>query len=96
MVLILINSPSLVEFYPLYEAHMRKSLRAIVGEKVEKLINIGMAKDGSGVGGSYFTYQCDYFRLTFTSFSCAMRPGCNQERISLRPLFDDNCYQQYK
>jgi len=44
---------SLVEFYPQYEAHMRRSLRAIVGPDVEKLINIGMAKDGSGVGGEY-------------------------------------------
>jgi len=43
---------SLVEFYPQYEAHMRRSLRAIVGPDVEKLINIGMAKDGSGVGAA--------------------------------------------
>jgi hypothetical protein len=30
---------------------MRRSLRAVIGPEVEKLINIGMAKDGSGVGG---------------------------------------------
>jgi hexokinase len=31
---------------------MRRALRAIVGEKMEKMVNVGMAKDGSGVGGT--------------------------------------------
>jgi len=31
---------------------MRRALRVIVGEKMEKMVNIGMAKDGSGVGGT--------------------------------------------
>jgi hexokinase len=50
---VLIVISSLVEFYPQFEAYMRRSLRAIVGPDAEKLINIGMAKDGSGVGGEY-------------------------------------------
>lgn len=45
------GSTSLVEFYPDYEDHMRRSIRAIVGEETEKKVRIGMAKDGSGVGG---------------------------------------------
>ncbi|KAG8823636.1 glucokinase [Serendipita sp. 401] len=43
---------SLVEFYPGFEDTMRKSLRVIVGERAEKLLNVGMAKDGSGVGAA--------------------------------------------
>jgi hexokinase len=34
---------------------MRRALRAIVGEKMERLVNVGMAKDGSGVGGTTIT-----------------------------------------
>lgn len=30
---------------------MRESLRLLVGEEVERRVDIGMAKDGSGVGG---------------------------------------------
>lgn len=30
---------------------MRDSLRLLVGEEVERRVDIGMAKDGSGVGG---------------------------------------------
>ena len=31
---------------------MRESIRCIVGADVEKRVEIGMAKDGSGVGGA--------------------------------------------
>jgi len=31
---------------------MRESLRFLVGEDVEKRVDIGLAKDGSGVGGT--------------------------------------------
>ena len=30
---------------------IRESLRELVGENVEKKVDIGLAKDGSGVGG---------------------------------------------
>jgi hexokinase len=42
---------SLIEFYPHYEQTMRESLRVIIGEEVERRVDIGMAKDGSGIGG---------------------------------------------
>ena len=42
---------SLAEHYPHFETRMRKALRAIVGDEAEKHIEVGMAKDGSGVGG---------------------------------------------
>lgn len=45
---------SLVEFYPGFEDYVREALREIpqIGEKGEKRIRIGIAKDGSGVGAA--------------------------------------------
>lgn len=42
---------SLVEFYPRFESRIRDALKEMLGEEVEKRIEIGLAKDGSGVGG---------------------------------------------
>lgn len=42
---------SLVEFYPRFEQRVRDALREILGEEVEKRVEIVLAKDGSGVGG---------------------------------------------
>ena len=47
---------SLIEFYPNYEMTLRESLRLLVGEEVERKVDIGMAKDGSGVGGDVFYF----------------------------------------
>ena len=44
-------SSSLIEHYPNFERMLRESLRALIGEEVERRIEIGLAKDGSGVGG---------------------------------------------
>ncbi|KAL0949823.1 hypothetical protein HGRIS_009859 [Hohenbuehelia grisea] len=43
---------SLIEHYPNFERTMRESLRLLVGEDIEKRVEIGMAKDGSGVGAA--------------------------------------------
>ncbi|KMU82079.1 hexokinase [Coccidioides immitis RMSCC 3703] len=45
---------SLIEFYPGYEKYIREAWREIpeIGEKGEKKIQIGIAKDGSGVGAA--------------------------------------------
>ncbi|KAJ4347533.1 glucokinase [Ascochyta clinopodiicola] len=45
---------SLVEFYPDFEEHIREALRTVpeIGERGEKHIRIGIAKDGSGVGAA--------------------------------------------
>jgi len=48
---------SLIQFYPNYERSMRESLRLLVGEEVEKRTEIGMAKDGSGVGAALGALQ---------------------------------------
>lgn len=42
---------SVVEHYPRFEERVRQALRDILGSEVEKRIKIGLAKDGSGVGG---------------------------------------------
>ncbi len=44
---------SLIEHYPNFNANLRTSLRRLVGEEVESRVDIGMAKDGSGVGGKF-------------------------------------------
>ncbi|PPQ68776.1 hypothetical protein CVT24_007718 [Panaeolus cyanescens] len=43
---------SLVEHYPNFTKILRESLRLLVGEAVEKRVEIGLAKDGSGVGAA--------------------------------------------
>lgn len=43
---------SLIEHYPRFNTRLRASLRTLVGVEVEDLVDIGMAKDGSGVGGA--------------------------------------------
>lgn len=48
---------SLIQFYPNFETHLRESLRAIVGEEAERKVEIGLAKDGSGVGAALCALQ---------------------------------------
>lgn len=51
---------SLVLHYPNFQQILRESLRLIVGEEVETRVEIGEAKDGSGVGGKNITYTLDF------------------------------------
>ena len=44
-------SRSVAEHYPHFEERVRAALVAVLGKEVEQRIKIGMAKDGSGVGG---------------------------------------------
>ena len=39
------------QHYPGFEERMREALRILLGEEVEKRVEMGLAKDGSGVGG---------------------------------------------
>ncbi|KAJ7688368.1 hypothetical protein B0H17DRAFT_938338 [Mycena rosella] len=48
---------SLIQFYPHFEDTLRESLRHVVGAEVEKRVDIGMAKDGSGVGAALCALQ---------------------------------------
>lgn len=48
---------SLAEHYPHFESRLRQALRAIVGEEAEQCVEIGMAKDGSGVGAALGALQ---------------------------------------
>jgi len=43
---------SLVEKYPNFQRILRESLQLLVGEEVEQRVEIGLAKDGSGVGAA--------------------------------------------
>ncbi|KAJ7477104.1 hypothetical protein B0H11DRAFT_2029697 [Mycena galericulata] len=48
---------SLIQFYPHFEETLRESLRLVVGSDVEKRVDIGLAKDGSGVGAALCALQ---------------------------------------
>ncbi|KAJ7162589.1 hypothetical protein C8R43DRAFT_990841 [Mycena crocata] len=48
---------SLIQFYPHFEETLRESLRIVAGADVEKRVDIGMAKDGSGVGAALCALQ---------------------------------------
>jgi len=43
---------SLIQFYPNFQTQLRDSLGRLVGKKVEEAVEIGLAKDGSGVGAA--------------------------------------------
>ncbi|BGO91558.1 hypothetical protein NBRC10512_003218 [Rhodotorula toruloides] len=43
---------SLVEFYPRFEQRVRDALRELLGDEVQKRVDIVLAKDGSGVGAA--------------------------------------------
>ena len=45
------NQSSVIEFYPSFEHQIRDALKVLVGHEAEQRIKIGLAKDGSGVGG---------------------------------------------
>ena len=44
---------SLYQHYPGYESRLREALLLLLGEEVEKLVLMGLAKDGSEVGGAH-------------------------------------------
>ncbi|PFH52548.1 hypothetical protein AMATHDRAFT_139483 [Amanita thiersii Skay4041] len=48
---------SLIQLYPNYEKILRESLRDLVGKEIEKKVEIGLAKDGSGVGAALCALQ---------------------------------------
>ncbi|KAL5530258.1 hypothetical protein ACEPAF_6515 [Sanghuangporus sanghuang] len=48
---------SLIQFYPDFELRLRDSLRILVGEDAERKTEIGLAKDGSGVGAALCALQ---------------------------------------
>ena len=81
---------SLYQHYPGFEDHMREALRLLLGEEVEKLVVMGLAKDGSEVGGAHsktFLRSCKPFRsltffpsvcLPFAVFACPAALGALQ------------------
>ena len=44
---------SVAEFLPNFESRVRDALRLILGDVGEKRISLGLAKDGSGIGGEF-------------------------------------------
>ena len=68
---------SLIQFYPNFETGLRDSLGRLVGKKVEGAVEIGLAKDGSGVGGKSFLIpsfpQRAMLKLFLSRFGCPDR-----------------------
>jgi Hexokinase len=62
---------SLYQHYPGFEGRMREALRLLLGEEVEKLVVMGLAKDGSEVGGAYgfFSWTSPIIDVSFCLFS---------------------------
>lgn len=48
---------SVFEFLPGFESNVREALRVVLGEKGEKRIKMGLAKDGSGIGAALTALQ---------------------------------------
>ena len=69
---------SLIQFYPNFEDKLRESLRAIVGGDVEKRVEIGLAKDGSGVGGERHSIMKFPYSVDVLFRSCFMCAPSNQ------------------
>ena len=62
---------SLYQHYPGFEEILREALRGLLGEKVEKQIEMGLAKDGSGVGGTRGSPSFLNFTPFIVSYSSA-------------------------
>lgn len=65
---------SLIQHYPNFEKILRESLRELVGERVEKKVDIGLAKDGSGVGGEVsIPFVLTLFSSFYSAALCALQ-----------------------
>lgn len=72
---------SLVELYPHFEVRLRQALRDIVGSEVEKKVRLGLAKDGSGVGGESHAQRFTLYLLISTR-----ETDDDNNHISMQPL----------
>lgn len=68
------GSYSMVQFYPGFEDRLRAALRDLIGGDAEKKVVIGMAKDGSGVGGKEFAHPFGHFILVNVVFDRLQPP----------------------
>lgn len=73
---------------------MRESLRSIVGDDVEKRVDIGLAKDGSGVGGMPSSLFCSHVCFCFgvldkslVSLHLSLLLAIKSADVSLTPFF---------
>ena len=56
------------EFLPGFQDRVREALKVLLGEEGEKRVRMGLAKDGSGVGGQSMT-SCINSILTTSRFN---------------------------
>lgn len=71
------DQPSVIEFYPSFEQQIRDALKVLLGREAEQRIKIGLAKDGSGVGGELFVILYEHI-LTKHQLHCVLcKPSSN-------------------
>lgn len=61
------DQSSVIEFYPSFEQQIRDALKVLLGHGAEQRIKIGLAKDGSGVGGEL---DMIHYERILTNTSC--------------------------
>jgi hexokinase len=80
---------SLVEFYPRFEQRVRDALRELLGDEVQKRVDIVLAKDGSGVGGAtsrpLALVRAKLTRSELAQPHCALRQPRQWSRRARRP-----------
>jgi hypothetical protein len=63
---------------------IRESLRELVGENVEKKVDIGLAKDGSGVGGKMqFSFGWPSLILLFSGVVCTASYQATSQQVKM-------------
>lgn len=70
----------MIQFYPNFQTQLRDALGRLVGKKVEGAVEIGLAKDGSGVGGKLLSKSSSLQRVILKLF--ISRFGCPDRRAS--------------
>ncbi|KAI6151745.1 hypothetical protein BKA82DRAFT_4102876 [Pisolithus tinctorius] len=84
---------SLVEHYPYFEKKLRASLRVLVGEDVERRVDIGLAKDGSGVGAALcalVAYRQNMVKQYHTVYEHEVANGVTESRGAEHSAYPDS------
>ena len=86
------SDPSVAEFLPNFESRVRDALKLILGEAGEKRISLGLAKDGSGIGGRSVFCPADVELSSSSRIDCTASEkgdGAAQRRDCEDPSMSD-------
>jgi len=74
---------SLVEFYPRFEERVRFALQELLGAEDEKRVQLGLAKDGSGVGGMFATMRNPVLSLVWSAAALSALQAKKQDELGV-------------